>query len=143
MIYTAIFFVKDKEGRIINDEEAYLELRGDRRTEIIYNILSGNFDYGGAEHIENDHMEELIYMFLDNVFGLNSDPNSPEYIYDLNKIIFYTENNLDIREFIQNEENLEIKSGRVVDMFLDIIRMYIDSEYYDDDETVGFNLKVS
>ena len=118
MKYKATFIESIEQSLIF-----ILEIEGDTRTEILSNMLSGNWYQNGHYVVDNDGLIEvingLIGMMCKDGYDLM---DNPDFLY---KVKSYADLNLNIRPILKDED---ISAKGIIDILCNSIKEYFEYE---------------
>lgn len=129
-MYTIDFYVKEYGNK---NHVMILDIEGDSRTEVIYNILESNWEQQGEFQIFDYEWEDLIYDFVQILCNVEKyEDKEAEY-----RLKLHGEFNLDLTPLL-NDSDKDITSEGIIDIFCDIIK---ESWLYDND-TLEISYKI-
>ena len=118
MKYEATFIESNEQSLIFT-----LEIEGDTRTEILSNILSGNWYQNGHYVVDEDDLIEVINGLIGMLFKDGYDlMDNPDFLY---KVKSYADLNLNLRPILEEED---ISPKGIIDTFCHSIKEFFDYE---------------
>lgn len=118
MKYEATFIDSNEQSLIFR-----LEIEGDTRTEILSNILSGNWYQNGHYVVDEDDLIEVINGLIGMLFKDGYDlMDNPDFLY---KVKSYADLNLNLRPILEEED---ISPKGIIDTFCHSIKEFFDYE---------------
>jgi hypothetical protein len=118
MKYKATFIESIEQSLIFT-----LEIEGDTRTEILSNILSGNWYQNGHYVVDEDDLTEvingLIGMMCKDGYDLM---DNPDFLY---KVKSYADLNLNLRPILKDED---ISAKGIIDILCNSIKEFFEYE---------------
>jgi hypothetical protein len=118
MKYKATFIESIEQSLIFT-----LEIEGDTRTEILSNMLSGNWYQNGHYFVDNDGLIEVINGLIGMMFKDGYDlMDNPDFLY---KVKSYADLNLNLRPILKDED---ISAKGIIDILCNSIKEYFEYE---------------
>lgn len=129
-MYTVEFYAKEYDQK---NHVMTLEIPGNSRTEVIYNILESNWEQQGEFQIFDHEWEDIVYDFVQILCNVEKyDGEEAEY-----RLKLHGEFNLDLTPLL-NESDKNINSKGIIDIFCNSIK---ESWLYDND-SLGVTYKI-